>query len=214
MLRLGPSFGGFERQLLGALAAAIAQVALASLRTSTGNKINFPRDNPSRFVHLDSLQREQSAVQAAVERVDAAANIGSQLQTNLDAVITQLSRIRALLLEDAGQSLSAAERAANQLEIDAALEQISTLAHTSIEGKNILDGGSNYLVTGQNPAQVKNVQVYSLGSTTSLSGSVTTAATKGRFRGEPDFAASRSTMWIHDAPASANERATAIGSLP
>jgi hypothetical protein len=65
------------------------------------------------------------------------------------------------------------------VKIDAALEQMSTLAHMSIEGKYILDGGSNYLVTGQTPAQLKSVQVYSLGSMTSLSGTVTTAATKG-----------------------------------
>jgi len=179
MLRLGPSFGGFEREILGALAAANAQVALSTLRISTGKKINFPSDNPSQFIQLDSLQREQSAVQAAVKRVDAAANIGSQLQTNLDAVVAQLSGIRALLLEDADQTLTSTERAANQVKIDAALEQMSTLAHMSIEGKNILDGGSNYLVTGQTPAQLKSAQVYSLGSTTSLSGTVTTAATKG-----------------------------------
>ena len=36
----------------------------------------------------------------------------------------------------------------------------------------------------------------------------------GDSRGEPDRAASRSTTWIHVAPASANERATATGSLP
>ncbi|MGI8981444.1 MAG: flagellin [Pirellulaceae bacterium] len=179
MLRLGSIAGGFEMKLLGALAAANAQVALSALRISTGKKINLPRDNPSHFVHLDSLQREQSAVQAAVARVNAAANIGSQLQTNLAAVVDQLAEIRTLLLEDADQSLTAAERAANQLEIDAALEQISTFAHTPIEGRNILDGGSNYRVTGQNSNQVKNAQVYSLGSTTSLSGTVTTAATKG-----------------------------------
>ena len=179
MLRLGPSFGGFEREILGALAAANAQVALSTLRISTGKKINFPSDNPSQFIQLDSLQREQSAVQAAVKRVDAAANIGSQLQTNLNAVSAQLSGIRDLLLEDADQTLTSAKRAANQVKIDAALEQMSTLAHMSIEGKNILDGGSNYLVTGQTPAQLKSAQVYSLGSTTSLSGTVTTAATKG-----------------------------------
>src|SRR5688572_18887370 len=158
MLRLGSIAGGFEMKLLGALAAANAQVALSALRVSTGRKINAPSDNPSRFVHLDSLQREQSAVQAAVARVNAAANIGSQLQTNLAAVISQLADVRALLLEDADQSLTTAERAANQLAIEAALEQISTLAHTSIEGKNILDGGSNYRITGQVPSQIKRAQ--------------------------------------------------------
>lgn len=179
MLRLGPSFGGFEKQLLGALAVANAQVALSTLRVSTGKKINSPSDNPSQFVQLDSLQREKSAVQAAVERVDGAANIGSQLQTSLDTAIKQLSDIRKLLLDDADQSLTTASRIENQQKIDAALQQISLLARKSIEGKRILDGGSNYLVTGQNAAQVKNVQVYSLGASTSLSGSVTAAATKG-----------------------------------
>src|SRR5436190_14461150 len=122
MLTLGPSLGGFERQLLGALASAHAQIALSALRVSTGKRYNSPSDSPSQFMQLDSLYREQSAVQAAAQRVNAAANIGSQLQTNLDAVIEQLSGIRDLLIEDADQTLTSAQRAANQLQIDAALE--------------------------------------------------------------------------------------------
>ena len=215
MLRLGPIAGGFEKQLLGALAAANAQVALSVLRVSTGKKFNFPRDNPSQFLHLDSLQREQSAVQAAVERVNAAANIGSQLQTNLAAVIGQLADVRALLLEDADQSLSTAERAANQLEIDAALAQISTLAHTSIEGQNVLDGGSNYRVTGQIPTQIKSAQVYSLGSTTSLSGTVTTAATKGSLThtGAAGLVTSTATFALSGKLGTATVSVTALESL-
>ncbi|MFN0016734.1 MAG: hypothetical protein ACKVP0_00660 [Pirellulaceae bacterium] len=179
MLRLGPSFGGFERQLLGALAAANGQIALSMLRVSTGKRINAPADDPAQFVKMSAMQREQSVVQSALERVNAAANIGSQLQTNLAAVTEQLAEIRELLLEDADQSLSASARAENQLKIDAALAQITTLARASIGGKQLLDGGSNYLVTGQTVAQVKSVQTYSLAGTTSISGTVTTAATRG-----------------------------------
>ena len=179
MLRLGPIASGFEKRLLGALATANAQIALSALRVSTGKKYNFPKDGPSQFLQIAALEREQSAVQAAAQRVDAAANIGSQLQTNLDSVIAQLDNIRGLLAEDVNQSLTAAQRAENQLEIDAALQQITTLAHTPIGGKNILDGGSNYLVTGQSPSTVQRAQVYSLNGETTISGSVTTAATRG-----------------------------------
>lgn len=179
MLRLGTISGGLENQLLRALAAANAQIALSTLRLSTGRKINFPKDSPSQFVQIDALEREQSAVQAAVSRVNGAANIGSRLQTTLDSVTDQLENIRDLLLEDVDQSLTAAERAENQAQIDAALDQITALAHTPIGGKNILDGRADYLVSGQNQNQVKRVQVYSLRGATTLSGSVTTAATRG-----------------------------------
>src|SRR5258707_3077615 len=120
MLRLGPNAGGFEYQLLGALATANAQIALSALRVSTGKKINAPKDDVSGFVQIDALEREQVGVQAAVKRVDAAANIGAQLQTNLDSVSTQLSTIRSLLVEDVDHTLTAAERTANQQKIDAA----------------------------------------------------------------------------------------------
>ena len=62
MLRLGSSFGGFEKQLLGELAAANAEVALSTLRVSTGKKINARAS-------LSILQQQQASVVYLVQRL-------------------------------------------------------------------------------------------------------------------------------------------------
>ena len=178
MLRIGGSLTGFERQLLDALAGAQAKAAVSTLRLATGKRINRAADDPAGLLRLAALEREQLAVQAAIVRVDAAANVGATLQLNVASVRTQLNTIRSSLLLDENQTLTSAERTAQQAIIDAALNQINTIATSTVNGRRMLDGSAGYDVSGQNVAQVKDIDVYSIQQTT-LSGTVTTAATQG-----------------------------------
>lgn len=178
MLRIGGSLTGFERQLLDALAGAQAKAAVSTLRLATGKRINRAADDPAGLMRLASLEREQLAVQAAMARVDAAANVGATLQLNVESVRTQLNTIRTSLLLDENQTLSSAERTAQQAIIDAALGQVNTIATATVGGRRMLDGSAGYDVSGQNLAQVKDIDVHSVRQTT-LSGTVTTAATQG-----------------------------------
>jgi flagellin-like hook-associated protein FlgL len=176
-MRITAGISSIERQLLGALAKANAQAALASLRLSTSRRINRPVDDPAGYLHVAALEREQAAVQAAITRVDAVANVAAQLQLNIEGVRTQLNTVREALLEDADQSLNAEQRAVQQAIVDDALQQIDRLAGATISGRRMLDGSAGYTVTGRNPAEVSSVQVYSARDT-SISGQVTTAATQ------------------------------------
>jgi len=74
--------------------------------------------------------------------------------------------------------LTAAQRTANQAAIDAAIQQINTLAATDIDGRRLLDGSADFTYTGANNTQISNVQAYSLGpaSSQTIAGNVTTAA--------------------------------------
>lgn len=177
-MRISSSFASLERQLLSALAKANANAALASLKLATGQRVNRPSDDPAGFLQIAALEREQAAVQGAMARVSAAANVAAELQLNLESVRTQLGTIRTALLSDEGQTLNASQRAAQQAIVDAALDEIDAGAGATVNGRRLLDGSAGYQVSGRNSAEVSSVQVYSVQETT-IAGEVTTAATQG-----------------------------------
>ena len=179
MARIGSALTGIERQLLNSLALANAQVTLSNYRMATGHKINAPKDDPSAFVTLSGLQSQLSNVTVTLSNVTAAGSMISQTQTALDGIQTQLNAIRTELLKDVNHSLSDDQRAQSQAKIDAAIDQINTLAGTSINGKTLLDGAADYMYSGRNNAQVADIVVRgTAASGTTISGSVAATATQ------------------------------------
>ena len=181
MGRIGASLSGFELRLLNSLSDANAAAAINSLRIATGLTINAPRDDPTGFIAVDQFTAQLSKVTATLKNVTAASGIVSQAQSSLDAVRTQLGIIRTELLKDEDDTLTAAQKLASQAIIDAAINQINTLAATDVSGRRVLDGSANFIVTGLNNVQVSDLQTSSLGNATAptLSGTVTVAATQG-----------------------------------
>ncbi len=181
MARIGSALTGIERQLLNSLALANAQVTLSSFRMATGHKINAPSDDPSAFVTLSGLQSQLSSVTATLSNVTAAGGMISQTQTALSGIQTQLGIIRTELLKDVSHSLSDDQRAQSQAKIDAAIDQINTLAGTSINGKTLLSGGADYNYAGRNSSQVVDVLVQGKApSDMTISGSVTATASQAQ----------------------------------
>jgi len=177
--RISVSLSGIERSLLNRLSEASAAVTLSSLRLATGSKINSPSDDPSAFLMLSGLQSRLGTVRAAMSNVTAASSMVSQAQSTLDSIRTQLNTIRTELLKDEDRSLTAEQRAEAQANIDAAIAQIGALAATEIDGRRLLDGSADFIVTGRNSDQVADLRVYSTGgSPLTISGSVTQAATQ------------------------------------
>lgn len=177
MARIGAQISGFELRLLQALQASEGAAALNRLRLVTGRRINDPPDDPSAFVDVSRLEDQLARVQATSENVAAASSIASQTQLKLDEIHTQLDTIRGLLAEDEGLSLSASERAANQSQIDVALESIRSLAGTQIDGRRRLDGSADFRASGRNHTQVRDLRVLSPG-VSRITGNVTTPATR------------------------------------
>ena len=181
MGRIGASLSGFELRLINSLNDANAAAAINSLRIATGLNINAPRDDPTGFIAVDQLTAKLSNVTATLKNVTAASSIVSQAQLTLDEVRTQLGIIRTELLKDEDNTLTASQKLASQTTIDAAIKQLNTLAATEVNGRRILDGSANFIVTGLNNAQVSDLQTSSLGNSAAptLSGTVTVAATQG-----------------------------------
>jgi flagellin-like hook-associated protein FlgL len=177
LARIGSVLTGIERRLLDSLALANAQVTLSSYRMATGHKINAPKDDPTAFVTLSGLQSQLSNVTATLSNVTAAGSMISQTQTALDGIQTQFNVIRAELLKDVNHTLSDDQRAQSQAKIDAAIDQINTLAGAGINGRTILDGAADYTYSGRNNDQVADVVVRgTAASGTTISGSVSATA--------------------------------------
>ncbi len=173
----GVQFHGIEQLLLLNLQRINSQAAIHALRLSTGKRVNEPRDAPAEFVQISSFESQLAQIKATKLSVDLASNVGAAAQLSVDEIRTQLSTIRTKLVADAGLTLTSAQRDANQAQIDAAIDQINALSQTATNGKNYLNGSSYYSFQGRDPAQVKDVQVYSLRSTT-IAGTVSSAATR------------------------------------
>jgi flagellin len=187
--RIGATISGVELRLLNQLQEANNAAALNALRLATGKRINSPADNPAGFINLSELETQRAAVTSALANVNEASSIVSQVQLALDEIRSQLDTIRAKAVEDQNQGLTASQRTANQTAIDAAIDQITELANTTINGRRLLDGSAHYDVSGVDAAQVSEVQVISLGHNTSktIAGNLTTAAEQAQYaHDDPD----------------------------
>ncbi len=182
MSRIGAILSGTELRLLNRLAEANAAVTLHSLRLATQKRVNAPRDDPSAFVALSMLQSRLSVVHATMGNVTAAASMVTQTQSAIDQIQTQLTTIRTELLKDEDRSLTASQRAESQAIIDEAVTQINTLAGSQIDGRRLLDGSVDFVVSGRSPSQVRDLRVHSIpyGSSPTISGSVTQTATQAQ----------------------------------
>lgn len=178
MSRIGASITGFEQFLLTQLARINQSSVASAIRLSTGKIVNFPKDDPSAFFQIHRFEQQQSIVNDLRANIEVAATVGAESQKTVDEIRTQLNTIRTKLVEDENQTLTQAQRDANQVLIDAAIEKIRSLARTSINGRRYLDGSSDHSFSGLNPAQIKKINVLSLYDDTVISGTVTTPATQ------------------------------------
>jgi flagellin-like hook-associated protein FlgL len=178
MSRIGASISGLDQLFLTHLQQVDDAALESAIRLATGKQVPRPSFDPSAFVLISSFESRLNVLESVKQQVDIAANIGSESQLALDQVRTQLTTIRDALLLDEDQSLNSADRDAQQAIIDAAIEEVGTLAGTEINGRRYLDGSVNYTFAGKNHLQIHDIQVFALAGETKFSGSVTSTATK------------------------------------
>lgn len=180
MSRISATLSGIERTLLMRLAEANAAAAASAQRAAAGVRILRPRDDPSGYFAVATQQARLNAVNVAASNTAVAAALAAGGQSTLDQIRAQLDLIRAKAVEDEDGSLTADERLANQTAIDEALAEIRRLVAAPVEGRRLFDGSIDYRAAGRNNAQVAAIEVYSLGAATTLSGTVTAAATRAQ----------------------------------
>jgi flagellin len=169
-------------QVLRAMDSANTQRSLAMTRLATGLRINRGADDPAGLISLLSLQSDLSAVDASLANNSRTESMLNVADGSLKEVSSLVRDIQGLALASADSTLSASEKAANQAQIDSALDSIDRIiGGSSFNGSNVFGGknGINVQMSVADAAAIKDVRVYSKPSTTgnvTLSVNVTAAA--------------------------------------
>jgi flagellin len=112
-------------------------------RLSTGFRINSGKDDPAGLTASEVLRSEAVAIRTSISNSERANNIVATADSALAEVSTLLNDIRGLVQASANKgALSDAEIAANQVQLDSALESIERIGQTTVFGGEKLLNGS------------------------------------------------------------------------
>ena len=130
-------------------------------RLASGLQINRGADNPAGLIVSERLRAEVAALNQAIDNSSRAINVIATTEGALDEVAALLIDIQALVIEAANTgAFSDEETAANQLQIDSAIESITRIANTTtFAGRALLDGQLDYTTSGIQTAALSDVQV-------------------------------------------------------
>ncbi len=163
MTRIGNYFSSVDLSAQNALNRAVNALAESSLRLSTLARINHGRDDPAGLIALEQLRAELTSLEAADSNAARAASTVDVADSALAQVGDLLNTIQGKLVESASEgTLSPEQRAANQAQIDAALEAIDRIgSSTSIGGRKLLDGSAEFIpfVLSGNPGETTTLSL-------------------------------------------------------
>ena len=145
-MRIGSNLSGLELTAQHHLFQALSQLSLSSVRLATMQRINRGSDDPAGLIAVEQMRAELTAIREAEYNASRAAGVTHVADAARGEVGNLLISIRGNLVAAAGGTLSDAERAAKQLEIDAALDAINHIGRvTSYGGQKLLDGSGGPL---------------------------------------------------------------------
>ncbi|CAN5816200.1 flagellin [soil metagenome] len=163
-------------------------------RLSTGLRINRGADDPAGLIISNRLGSEINGLNQAVKNSERASSVISTTEGALSEVSDLLNSIRGLVVEAANTgAISDDERAANQLQINSAIESITRISNaTSFGGLKLLNGSLDYVLSGVNSNNIANAKVFgaNLSNRTSVAVNVQTIASAqtGRLFVRGDYA--------------------------
>jgi flagellin-like hook-associated protein FlgL len=130
---------------------------------STGSRINAGRDDPAGLIAMRSLETELRAVDASIsnnERTNAMLNVADKAVNEVASLINEIKELAIASANEDG--ISASELAANQAQVDSALEAIDQIIGTTqFNGKKLLDGSFGIQTSGVTAADLTDLKVYS-----------------------------------------------------
>ena len=130
-------------------------------RLSSGLKINRGADDPAGLIVSERLRSEIAVVQQAIDNSTRAINVIATTEGALDEVQALLTDIQAKVVEAANSgAFSKEEIAANQLQIDNAIDSITRIANTTtFAGRKLINGELDYVTSGVTAASLADVNV-------------------------------------------------------
>ncbi|HVX62351.1 MAG TPA: flagellin [Pirellulales bacterium] len=119
-------------------------------RLSTGLRINSGKDDPSGLIASSVLGSEVTSIGQAITNSQRANNIVATADAALSQVSTLLNNVRGLVQASANKgAISAAEIAANQVQVDSAIDSIDRIGQTTVfGGDQLLNGNKAFNISG------------------------------------------------------------------
>lgn len=137
------------------------ELALRLERLSTGLRINRGKDDPAGLIISERLRTTIQGVDQGIKNSDRANSVISTTEASLTEVNDLLNSIKSLIVEAANSGASSdAERNANQLQIDSAIESITRISNTASFGSlKLLNGALDYKVSGMNAMAISQGRI-------------------------------------------------------
>lgn len=130
-------------------------------RLSSGLRINRGADDPAGLIASEGLRSEISGINQAMDNSSRASNVISTAEGALQEVASLLLNIKDLVVEAANKgALSPDEIAANQLQVDSAVESITRISNTTtFAGLHLINGSLDYITSGVDSGAVKALHI-------------------------------------------------------
>jgi flagellin len=163
--------------------------AITMARLSTGKRINRASDDPAGLIALNALSSEMAAVNAAIDNDQRSKAMLETASGALGEISSLVNEVQRLAVASGGNTLSAEEVAANQAQIDSAIESIDRMVNSTTFNGQALFNGANRITTTlsvADAAHLKDVRVYSRPSgsdSVAVTVDVTAAATRATTSG-------------------------------
>lgn len=131
-------------------------------RLATGLKINRGADNPAGLIISERLRSEVSGLNQAVNNSQRASSVIATTEGALAEISDLLNSVRGLVVEAANTgAISAEERAANQLQIDSAIDTITRISNSaSFGGLKLLNGSLDYVLSGLDTDAIDKATIF------------------------------------------------------
>ncbi|HEX8916003.1 MAG TPA: flagellin [Humisphaera sp.] len=142
---------------------ASSQKAMSSTlqRLSTGLRINRGADDPAGLIASEGLRSEITGINQAIDNSQRASNVISTAEGALNEVASLLLNIKSLVVQAANTGAqSPDEIAANQLQVDSAVQSITRISNTTtFAGLKLINGSLDYVTSGIDTTKLSTVDV-------------------------------------------------------
>jgi flagellin len=130
-------------------------------RLSTGLRINRGADDPAGLIVSERLRSDIKGTDQGIKNSERASSVIATAEGSLSEVSDLLNSIRSLIVQSANSGgTSEEERAANQLQIDSAIDSITRISNTaSFGGLKLLNGSLDYTLSGLDTGAISKAQV-------------------------------------------------------
>src|SRR5262245_9348688 len=144
------------------LARSSAELDVRLQRLSTGLRINRGADDPAGLIISERLRSDIKGNDQGIKNADRASSVIATSEGALAEVSDLLNSIRALIVESSNTGAnSSEERAANQLQIDSAIDSITRISNTaSFGGLKLLNGSLDYNLSGVTTSEITKATVF------------------------------------------------------